>query len=373
MTATDSRLPAGCIAACRGCAHRHLAPADSAVQKQAWLSGKLAPWQDRLGPIRSTERIRGYRDRVCLATEWDDDRWQFGMMADRRLLPIPDCPVHSERIRATVRALAQALPPGPEFPLVYLVQSGAQVTLVLKTAVRPGTGWLDAALKQQLSAAGVEGLWLHLHPAAGKKIFAKNQWELLWGEPRSRDRQGLWYGPGAFQQLVPELYGASLDEAEQFLAPGKGSAVLDLYSGVGGSLRRWVQAGAQTLGVELGGEAVACARLNVPDVEVLRGTCETRLPQLRQWGGALAPGAVRLAYVNPPRTGLEQNVARWLVSEYQPGRLAYLSCSAGTLRRDLEIFTEHGYSLERITPYDFFPRTYHVEMLVLVSRVRVRR
>lgn len=368
MTATDSRLPEGCVAACRGCAHRHLTPTESAAQKHTWLRSKLAPWQGRLGPMRVGERTLGYRDRVCLAAGWENGAWQFGMMADRRLLPIPDCPVHSERVRTTVRALAQKLPPGPLFPMVYLAQSGAQVTLVLKTAIRPETGWLDETLRARLAAAGVEALWLHLHPSAGKKIFAKNQWQLLWGEPRSRDGHGLWYGPGAFQQLVPELYSASITEAAQFLEPETGTAVLDLYSGVGGSLRRWSAGGARILGVELGGEAVACARLNVPEATVLRGACETRLPQLRQWSGELAPGTVRLAYVNPPRTGLEEGVAGWLSTDFRPRRMAYLSCSAGTLRRDLEIFARHGYRVERITPYDFFPRTYHVETLALLSR-----
>lgn len=363
-----SPLAAGCVDACRGCAHRRLSPDESAARKEHWLGRKLEPWRERLSPIRASGLSRDYRDRVCLATEWDGARWQFGMMADRHLVPIPACPVHSERVRATVRELSPVLPRGPEFPMVYMVQSGAQVTLVLKSAGRPRTDWLDAALRGRLAAAEVEGLWLHLHPSAGRKIFAKNTWELLWGAPRSRDEQGLWYGPGAFQQLVPHLYEEALDKASRFLQPGPHAAVLDLYSGVGGSLRLWKGTGAKTMGVELSGEAVACARLNIPGVELLRGTCETRLPQLRQWSADLGTQAARLAYVNPPRTGLEGAVAQWLGRDFQPRRLAYLSCSAGTLRRDLEGFADEGYRVERITPYDFFPRTYHVETLALLSR-----
>jgi 23S rRNA (uracil1939-C5)-methyltransferase len=49
--------------------------------------------------------------------------------------------------------------------------------------------------------------------------------------------------------------------------------------------------------------------------------------------------------------------------------MAYLSCSAGTLNRDLSILCSTGYLVERIIPFDFFPQTIHVESLVLLSRI----
>lgn len=57
-----------------------------------------------------------------------------------------------------------------------------------------------------------------------------------------------------------------------------------------------------------------------------------------------------------------------MVGDYRPKRIAYLSCSAGTLRRDLEGLPVSGYRVVRIIPYDFFPQTYHVETLVLLER-----
>ncbi|MDD3708601.1 MAG: hypothetical protein PHR17_10130 [Aminobacterium sp.] len=47
--------------------------------------------------------------------------------------------------------------------------------------------------------------------------------------------------------------------------------------------------------------------------------------------------------------------------------MAYLSCSAGTLARDLLYLEEKGYEVKHITPYDFFPNTYHVETLACLS------
>lgn len=362
-------LRAGCEPRCPGCAHRGLSAAESAAQKTDWLSRRLAPWRDKLAPLRALtgEARWRYRDRVRLAARWRDNQWRFGMFARREFIPIPNCPLHSERARTALQRLAPALPPGPALPLAFVVQAGAQLTLVVKTAVTPELGWADAALTGRLAAAGVAGLWLHLHPAAGRRMFAKNGWRLLWGEPRSRDEDGFWYGPSAFQQASPALYRLALTEAEAFFEPSAAAAVVDLYCGNGVSLARWTQRGAAAIGVELSGEAVECAGRNAPGAQRLRGKCADRIPQLDEWLQRQA-GAERLLYLNPPRTGVETAVLQWAAANGRPARIAYLSCSAGTLRRDLERLTADGYRVERITPYDFFPQTHHVETLALLRR-----
>ena len=72
--------------------------------------------------------------------------------------------------------------------------------------------------------------------------------------------------------------------------------------------------------------------------------------------------------MNPPRSGLEVEVASALAAELRPDRVAYLSCSAGTLARDLAAFEAAGYEVSGIRPYDFFPNTHHVEALALLGR-----
>jgi len=108
--------------------------------------------------------------------------------------------------------------------------------------------------------------------------------------------------------------------------------------------------------------------VNAPRARVLRGTCAQRLPQLRDWWRG--QGSEPVAYVNPPRSGLESAVVATLARELRPPRLAYLSCSAGTLARDLAAFAEAGYRVCAIQPYDFFPLTHHVEALALLERTR---
>lgn len=243
------------------------------------------------------------------------------------------------------------------------------MTLILKTPDPPETGWLDIGLKDALVKAGLEGLWIHLHPSAGKRVFGKGGWNRIFGKSRSTDSQGLIYGPSSFQQLLPELYLKTLGQSRDFLDPSDDSILVDLYSGTGNSIRYWREKTENIIGVEWSGEAVECALENNPGIPVLCGLCKERLPQLREW--TISPehrNKTPLLYVNPPRTGLEKEVLDWITTDYRPVRMAYLSCSAGSLARDLGLLCSSGYGVKALQPYDFFPQTRHVECLALISR-----
>ncbi len=382
-----TELPPGCAPACGAC-ERPRSVEESLAGKKARAVRSLSRWEDRIEDVVSPpeEQRLGYRDRTALKALWiPEEGWRFGMEGvrtdvrgplrfarPRPFVPLTDCPVHTERIRKTLHLLASALPPDePEgrFPLCFLSVSGAQATLVFKAKEAPSDEWLftqrdgRSSTADALAAVGIEGLWFHANPAAGVRLFAKRGWRLAWGAPRSVDSRGLLYGPGSFSQLLPELHDASLDEARRFLAPAPGDAVADLYCGIGASLRLWRKCGADALGVEGSGEAVECALHNAPGATVLRGSCADRIPMISDFLRSVPPER-RIAYVNPPRTGLEPQVAELLASHKLRGA-AYLSCSPGTLARDLAIL-EKAYTVERLVPYDFFPRTAAVEVLALL-------
>ncbi len=296
-------------------------------------------------------------------------------LRQRPFVSLLGCPVHSPGVRKMLNLLAVSLPPDEppgSFPLAFVSISGAQCTLVFKAKEDPGDEWFFssrgsmAPLSETMPAAGAEGIWIHLHPAAGVRLFAKGGWRLVWGKPRSADSRGLLYGPSSFSQLIPELHGHSLKTAAGFLRPSPGDAVLDMYCGTGASMALWAAAGASVMGIEAGGEAVDCARLNVPEAEVLRGTCADRLLQAEEFLLSV-PMRRRMVYANPPRTGLEPQVRDALAERLCPARLAYLSCSPGTLARDLAVLETGGFTVERLIPYDFFPRTAAVEVLALLE------
>ena len=71
--------------------------------------------------------------------------------------------------------------------------------------------------------------------------------------------------------------------------------------------------------------------------------------------------------VDPPRKGLGEEVVP-VIASMEPERVVYVSCDPGTLARDVKRFAEQGYQAVRAAAVDLFPRTRHVETIVLLQR-----
>ena len=69
---------------------------------------------------------------------------------------------------------------------------------------------------------------------------------------------------------------------------------------------------------------------------------------------------------DPPRQGVAKEVLESVISAGADS-IIYLSCNPATLARDLAILKE-DYKICEITPFDFFPRTRHVESVVCLTR-----
>jgi 23S rRNA (uracil1939-C5)-methyltransferase len=385
----DSQIPAGCAVRCPACHHRGLGVSESLALKREMLERALSR---PVMPVRSADASRrlGYRERTLLHARWLAGAWAFGMLrgagrdwrqgVEPEWVSIPDCPVHSERVRRVLAFLGRSLAAsaGSTLPLVFVSISGSLAALVLKCSRDQAieAGVLSSLANIDWINSGLEGVHLNFNPSAGHRVFASGGWQKLWGADRARGPLGLMHGVQAFHQLIPELYEASLDEALRHLAPGPASAILDLYCGMGASLRRWPD--VPVMAVELGGESIACAHLNLRPSQVagtalLRGRCSDRLPQIEEWASRQQEaGREVLAYVNPPRTGLESSVLDWLGGWPGLTRIAYLSCSPGTLARDLARFEGLGMQVSTLVPFDFFPQTHHVETLVGLVRGPVK-
>ena len=76
-----------------------------------------------------------------------------------------------------------------------------------------------------------------------------------------------------------------------------------------------------------------------------------------------------VVFLDPPRQGIEASLAVYFSSEGVPDKLIYLSCDPLTLVRDLKIILAKGcYELESVVPFDMFPRTKHIETMVLLRK-----
>ena len=54
----------------------------------------------------------------------------------------------------------------------------------------------------------------------------------------------------------------------------------------------------------------------------------------------------------------------------QPPKVVYVSCDPATLARDVAELCGAGYTLEKAQAFDLFPRTFHVETVCLLSKLK---
>lgn len=71
--------------------------------------------------------------------------------------------------------------------------------------------------------------------------------------------------------------------------------------------------------------------------------------------------------MDPPRKGSNEDFLSSLMKA-KPARIVYISCNPSTLARDLKYLSSE-YEIKKVTPFDMFAQTHHVETVVLMSRV----
>jgi 23S rRNA (uracil1939-C5)-methyltransferase len=159
---------------------------------------------------------------------------------------------------------------------------------------------------------------------------------------------------GFFQVNVP-VYEQSLQDMSQWL---EGKPVVDMYSGVG------------TIGITIGGPDAILVEVDENAVrEMKRNIAELGM----QAQAILAPSEKALEYitsdrtiiVDPPRAGLHADVVNKLL-ESKPSRIIYLSCNPVTQARDVALLGDI-YGIRYHRGYNFFPRTPHIEHLVILD------
>ena len=90
---------------------------------------------------------------------------------------------------------------------------------------------------------------------------------------------------------------------------------------------------------------------------------EDWLPKWVQKGNQLD-----VAVIDPPRKGCETSVLDGLITSGAK-RIIYVSCNPSTLARDVKYLCQYGYQVLKVQPVDLFCQSWHVECVVLMSKV----
>jgi 23S rRNA (uracil1939-C5)-methyltransferase len=166
------------------------------------------------------------------------------------------------------------------------------------------------------------------------------------------------YAAEGFFQINLPLYEQALRDASAYILADK--PVVDLYSGVG------------TIGLTIGGDNVTMVEINESAVREMKRNI-TAMDREKTARAILAPSEAALEHIttdatiilDPPRAGLHDDVVAKLL-ETAPARIIYLSCNPVTQARDVaRLGTKYGVNYHR--GYNFFPRTPHIEHLVVLD------
>ena len=165
----------------------------------------------------------------------------------------------------------------------------------------------------------------------------------------------------SFFQVNVEQAARAAEVVRDGLHLSAGDILVDAYTGVGTFAVLLAPHVGKVIAIEESSAAVADARENaksIGNLEFVLGRTESVLGELE-----VRPDAVVL---DPPRSGCQPQALASLIG-LEASRVAYVSCDAETLARDLKVLCAGGYRLERVVPIDMFPQTHHVECVALLS------
>ena len=157
---------------------------------------------------------------------------------------------------------------------------------------------------------------------------------------------------------------------KEFAGDVADKTVFDLYCGTGTIGQIMAEAGSKkVIGIELIEEAVVAANENakrnhLENCTFLAGDVLKMVDELKE--------RPDLIIVDPPRDGIHPKAIGKIIAFGAP-EIVYVSCKPTSLARDLEIFQQEGYQVERVELMDMFPRTVHVEMVCLLSKLNAKQ
>lgn len=159
--------------------------------------------------------------------------------------------------------------------------------------------------------------------------------------------------------LLPELIARLRDVA----GPLRDKRVADVYGGVGlfglflaEEAREVVVVESDPLAVEAG--RLTAKQWGLSNVRSLSAPAEEALADTDQYD---------VVIIDPPRSGLAEPVVDALLGG-RPPLILYVSCLAQSLARDLRTLSATDYEVEQLELFDFYPQTYHVELLAVLRR-----
>ncbi len=210
---------------------------------------------------------------------------------------------------------------------------------------------------------------LHILNDSIADVVKSDRTDILYGQDFFYEELlGLKFKISTFSFFQTNSYSAAVlyQTAREYVGDlgGADKTVFDLYSGTGTIAQLMAPAAGKVIGVEIVEEAVEAAKKNaeangLTNCEFIAGDVLKVLDDVEE-----KPDMIIL---DPPRDGIHPKALPKIIA-YGVEHIVYISCKPTSLVRDLEVFLESGYVVEKAVAVDQFPWTANVETVVLLSQ-----
>ena len=174
----------------------------------------------------------------------------------------------------------------------------------------------------------------------------------------------------AFYQIHSEQCEVLYGLAKKMVNCKPTDTLLDTYCGVGTIGLTLADSCKSVMGVEINSDAIHNARHNakqnhVKNMKFVDMDSTEFLMEAKRYNHHFD-----VIVLDPPRAGTTKPFIE-AATALNPRKICYISCDPKTLMRDLKGFKKCGYTTNKIELVDMFPKTEHIETVVLLSKGKV--
>lgn len=388
LTSSPDRIQTDCPAygKCGGCCFRHISYEAELRAKESFVRdafsriGGLSP---EIIPIRGSENPKGYRNKLQMPVSKQNGKTVCGFYSERshRVIPVGKCALQPD-IFAEITGYVTSLVDELKISVyneekhegvlrhIYLRRghySGEICLCIVARRKVPEFAKLANKLIERFPQ--ITGVVLNLNRERTNVILG-NEEILIAGKANISDEMcgvKVEISPRSFYQVNTPAAEALYRQAAEFAEP-EGKLVLDLYCGAGTIGLSMADKARRLIGAEIVPEAVENAKANarrnsIENAEFVCADAGRAAAKLEKIGEH--PGVIIL---DPPRKGCSDDTLT-ACAGMQPERIVMISCNPATAARDCKKLTELGYTAQKVRPFDLFPRTSHVECVVLLEKI----
>ena len=366
-----------------GCNKLDVSYEEELKQKQAYVE-KLFSGVNYKKPIEiiGAENPYYYRNKVQMAFRLSKTKKVVSGIYEEnshKIVAVNDCLIQAEVINEVLKKVNLALSKNKITPFVnggilkhVLVRYGfttkeIMVVMVTESDFFPGrNNFVKELLKLEPRITTV----IQNIQSRDTSIVLGTKERVLYGKGFITDKLcGLTFklSPRSFYQINPIQTEKLYNLAMEFANLRSDNVVIDAYSGIGTIGMVAAKKAKKVICVENNPDAVKDARFNakVNNLTNVDFYCEDSTKFLNEL--VVSKAKIDCLFLDPPRTGTTYNFIS-AISKMKIKRVVYVSCGPDTLARDLKIFQDFGYQIVKAKCVDLFPKTNHVETVVLLEK-----